>query len=504
MQNILPKDLKKEIVRNIPEAVIEIAEEDGYEIYAVGGCIRNLILDRSIDDIDISVVGSAPELASKVAERLKSGKIAIYSRFGTALLSYKGKNYEFATARSESYGSDSRKPKEIEPVSIDSDLKRRDFTINALALGLTGPRTGELIDLFDGLLDIDKQILRTPLNPDITFSDDPLRMLRGIRFAAEYSFQLENETFEGLKRNVHRIKIVAEERIADEFMKMLSGKDPVGAMNLLIVSGLMEIILPEVTAMGGVEQVGRHHHKDVLIHSLKVMKHVAEKSTDPILRLSGLLHDIGKPATKKFIPEQGWTFHGHEVIGERMAKRIARRLHLGKENTDKLTGLISRHMRPVNLTSEGVTDSAIRRLMFEAGDELDEQLLLCRADITTANPTLVDKYLANFDEMQSRMADVDARDRMQNFQSPVSGSEIIEICDIEPGPLVGALKGRIEDAILDGIIPYNYDSAREYLLKIKDEVVNADMDILKKESRNRARERKQINKDFEFPEEYNE
>ncbi|MCF7810994.1 CCA tRNA nucleotidyltransferase [bacterium] len=504
MQKILPKDIKKEIVRNIPGAVIEIAEEDGFEIYAVGGCIRNLILDYSIGDIDIAVVGDAPELVRKAAEKLKSAKTAIYSRFGTALLSYKGRNYEFATARSESYALDSRKPKQVKPVSIDSDLKRRDFTINALALGLTGPRTGELIDLFNGLTDLDKEILRTPLNPDITFSDDPLRMLRGIRFAAQYSFRIENGTLEGLKRNVHRIKIVAQERIADEFMKMLSGNDPVGAMNLLIVTGLMKIIMPEVTDMGGVEQVGRHHHKDVLLHSLKVMTFVAEKSTDSILRLAGLLHDIGKPATKKFIPEQGWTFHGHEVVGARMAKRIARRLHLGKENTEKLTGLIGRHMRPVNLTSDGVTDSAIRRLMFEAGNELDEQLILCRADITTANPKLVDKYLANFDEMQSRMADVDARDRMRNFQSPISGSEIIKICEIEPGPVVGALKGRIEDAILDGVIPYDYNSAREYLLKIKGEVVNTDKDTLISESRNRARERKQIDKDFEFPETYNE
>ncbi|NQU06360.1 MAG: HD domain-containing protein, partial [Calditrichaeota bacterium] len=476
MQKILPKDLKKEIIRNIPDAVIEIAEEDGYEIYAVGGCIRNLILDRNIDDIDISVVGDAPELAGKVAARLDSGKVAIYSRYGTALLRIGGKSYEFATARSESYSPDSRKPKEIEPVSIDSDLKRRDFTINALALGLTGPRAGELIDLFDGLIDLDRQILRTPLNPDITFSDDPLRMLRGIRFAAEYSFRIENGTLEGLKRNVSRIKIVAEERIADEMMKMLSGYDPVGAMNLLIVSGLMEIILPEVTAMGGVEQVGRHHHKDVLIHSLKVMTHVAEKSTDPILRLAGLLHDIGKPHTKKFVQEQGWTFHGHEVVGARIARRIGRRLHIGKENTDRLTGLIRRHMRPINLTSETVSDSAIRRLMFEAGDKLDEQLILCRADITTANPRLVDKYLANFDEMQRRMGDVDARDHMRNFQSPVGGAEIIKMCNIEPGPLVGALKGRIEDAILDGIIPYNYEAAAEYLLKIREEVVNTELD----------------------------
>ncbi len=494
------KDIKNEINRHIPAAVIETAEDGGYEIYAVGGCVRDLILGREIGDIDLSVVGDAPELAQAVADKLDSGRVAVYSRFGTALLKHEGRNLEFATARRESYQPDSRKPERIEPVSIDIDLKRRDFTVNAMAIGLTGPRTGELIDLFDGLTDLDKQLLRTPLDPDTTFSDDPLRMLRGIRFAAELAFYIEPDTWKGLKRNVSRLKIVAAERIGDEIRKMLAGFDPVKAMQLLIDSGLMDIIMPEVTAMSGVEQVGRHHHKDVLVHSLLVMKHVCENTKDPVVRLAGLLHDVGKPHTKKFITGQGWTFHGHEVISARIAGSIGRRLHIGKDNLKRLTGLIRLHMRPVNLTSEGVSDSAIRRLMVDTGENLDDQLILCRADITTANPRLVGRYLANFDEMSRRMADVKARDRLRRFQSPLRGDEIIELCDIQPGPLIGVLKGRIEDAILDGIIPYEYEAAKQYLLEIKDEVLDIDPETLKEERQKRAHNRKRIDRDFQFPE----
>jgi len=414
-------------------------------------------------------------------------------------LRYNDRNYEFATARAESYLPDSRKPATVEPVSIDKDLKRRDFTVNALAFGLTGPKNGELIDLFDGLTDLEDHILRTPLEPEVTFSDDPLRMLRGIRFAAELSFNIERDTWLGIRNNLTRLEIVAIERIGEEIWKMLSGADPVRAMQLLIDSSLMDVIIPEVTAMSGVEQVEKHHHKDVLKHSLRVMQNVVENSPDPVVRFAGLLHDIGKPQTKKFLPDLGWTFHGHEVIGERITRRIGRRLRLGKENTNRLSKFVRLHMRPVNLTSEGVTDSAIRRLMFEAGDNLDDQLILCRADITTANPKLVHRYLANFNEMAHRMEDVEARDKMRSFQSPVRGEEIIKICGVEPGPVVGALKGRIEDAILDGTIPYDYDAAREYLLSIKDSVINANVEELRLEIRGRSRSRSKIDRDFTFP-----
>lgn len=496
--------IHKEIIRYIPADIIAIAENDDSEIYAVGGCIRNLMLGREIGDIDLSVVGNAPNLAQAVADRLNSGKITIYSRFGTALLRYKGRDYEFATARRESYRSDSRKPDKIEPVSIDIDLRRRDFTVNTLALGLTGPRTGELIDLFGGVIDLDKQLIRTPLEPDVTFSDDPLRMLRGIRFAAEYAFKIESKTWAGIKQNVPRLSIVAAERIGDEIWKMFSGADPVRAMQLLIDSGLINLIIPEVTAMSGVEQVGKHHHKDVLLHSLQVMKHVCERTKDPVVRLAGLLHDVGKPQTKQFVSGQGWTFHGHEVRSARIATKIARRLRLGKDNQRRLTDLIRLHMRPVNLTTDGVTDSAIRRLMVEAGENLNDQLILCRADITTANPRLVDRYLANFDEMARRMADVEARDRLRSFQSPLRGDEIIKICNIQAGPLVGSLKGLIEDAILDGIISYDHEAAKKYLIEIKDEVMKTDPEKLRTESKKRAYRRKRVNREFEFPEDVSE
>ena len=493
-------EIFKAVNKLIPDEIITTAEKGGHEIYAIGGCIRDLLMGRGVIDIDLSVVGDAPKLARDIASALKKEKIDIYARFGTALLRHEGFNYEFATARSESYSDDSRKPASIIPVSIDEDLKRRDFTINTLAIGLTGSRKGDLLDHFNGINDLSNRIIKTPLNPAITFADDPLRMLRGIRFAAEFGFEIEPSTWNGILNNLHRLKIVAWERIGDEFWKMLSGTDPTRAITLLLLSGIMDYIAPEVVAMAGVEQVGRHHHKDVLKHSLRVMQNVVENSDDPVVRLAGLLHDVGKPATKKFITGQGWTFHAHETIGARIVRRIGRRLGIGKENLNKLTRLVRLHMRPVNLTSEGVTDSAIRRLMVEAGEYLDDQLILCRADITTANPKLVDRYLLNFDEMARRMNDVEARDKMRSFQSPIGGEEIMKICDLEPGPIIGALKGRIEDAILDGVITYDYDATKKYLLKIKDEVQNIDPEQLKIEIRNRSVRRRRINGDFEFPE----
>jgi len=498
-RKIDPEILHEAINRQVPSEFIRTADDFGYEIFAVGGCIRNYLLGREIDDVDISVVGDAVRLARRIARDLNAGDITVYARFGTALVTYMGRNYEFATSRSESYLPDSRKPAEVVPVPIDLDLQRRDFTINALALALTGPQTGRLLDLFDGMSDLRRRVLRTPLDPDATFSDDPLRILRGIRFAAEYGLKFMPETWKGIISNLGRLEIVAPERIGEEVFKMLKGVDPARAMTLMIDSGIMSLLMPEVLAMSGVEQVGRHHHKDVLRHSLRVMQNVVENSDDPVVRMAGLLHDIGKPGTKKFITGQGWSFHGHELTGARIAGRIGRRLKLGKDNVNRLTKLVRLHMRPINLTSEGVTDSAIRRLMFEAGDELDDQLKLCRADITTANPKLVGKYLENFDEMAKRMGDVEARDKMRRFQSPIRGDEIMSICDVPPGPYIGALKGRIEDAILDGIIPYEYEAAKEYLLSIKDGVLSMDIEKLRREIRERSRDRSLIDRKFNFP-----
>jgi len=491
--------VKNSLDKLLPTEIIDAAQKRGHELYAVGGCVRDSLLGREVGDIDLAVVGDAPKLATDAARSLNAGKVAIYSRFGTALVTTDNCSFEFATARAESYLPDSRKPSEVTPAPIEQDLKRRDFTINALAYGITGPRSGELIDLFDGIDDLSKKSIRTPQNPGDTFSDDPLRMMRAIRFAAELGFKIERRTYQGIVTNVKRLSIVAKERIGDEFMKMLAGSDPVRAMKLLIDCGIMDLILPDVTAMAGVDQVGRHHHKDVLNHSLKVMQNVADRSDDPILRLSGLLHDIGKPTTKKFDKINGWTFHGHEVVGARMTGKIAGRLRIGKKQAQRLTSLVQLHMRPVNLTSEGVTDSAIRRLMVEAGDYLDDQLVLCRADITTANPKRVVRYLKNFGEMETHMADVKARDKMRKFQSPIRGDEIMKLCNIEPGPAIGVLKGRIEDAILDGEIGNDAESAREYLLKIKDEVLAIDPAQLNREQRTRSHNRNRITNSFEFP-----
>ncbi|MFH0765179.1 MAG: HD domain-containing protein [Calditrichota bacterium] len=482
------------------DPVISTAEELGYELFAVGGCVRDPLLGRSIGDIDLAVVGDAIELAEQVARRARIDKQALYRRFGTALVHFRGVNLEFAAARRESYSPDSRKPSEVQLVDIEQDLLRRDFTINALALALTGPRQGQLLDLFGGREDLSEGLIRTPGEPGRTFADDPLRMLRAVRFAAELGFQIEPQTWEGLKDSIPRLEIVAAERIGDEFWKMLAGHDPVRAMQLLIDSGLMNLILPEVIDMAGVEQVGRHHHKDVLAHSLKVLQNVAERTPDPVVRLAGLLHDVGKPRTKHFDRELGWTFHGHDALGAKMTRRLGRRLKIGKEDLERLTRLVQLHMRPINLTDEGVTDSAIRRMMAESGKYLDDQLILCRADITSANPDKVQRYLATFDEMVSRMGDVQARDRMRNFQSPLRGDEIIQLLNLEPGPVVGALKEEIEDAILDGVIPFDRDAAREYLFRIKDKIISKDSEAIAQERRIRAQSRRRIKGDFKFPE----
>ncbi len=493
------EEIKTAIIASLPVELIEAARELEYELYAVGGCVRDPLVDREVGDIDLAVVGDAPTLANDVATRLKAGKVAIYARFGTALVTTEERSLEFATARSESYLPDSRNPSEVKPVPIEEDLKRRDFTVNAIALGITGQHKGELIDLFDGIGDISRKIIRTPLEPSQTFSDDPLRMLRAIRFATRLGFEIDEATFQGIKDNAPRLSIVAKQRIGDEFMKMLGSADPVRAMNLLIDTGLMAQMIPEVMAMAGVEQIGKHHHKDVLPHSLMVMQNVVDKSDDPILRLSGLLHDVGKPLTKRFDSEAGWTFHGHEVVGAKMVSNIAYRLRIGKDDRNRLVSLVRLHMRPVNLTSEGVSDSAVRRLMVEAGDHLDSQLILCRADITTANPKKVVRYLKNFEDMEHHMEDVTARDKMRQFQSPIRGDEIMKICGIAPGPQIGALKGRIEDAILDGVISNDEEAARQYLLEIKDEVLNHDSKELMEERRERSHTRNKITSNFKFP-----
>jgi len=462
--------------RNLPvrHAVVrrvgELADGLGLEVYAVGGYVRDLLLGRTSKDIDFVVVGDGIAFARSVARMLRTRTVIVYERFGTASIPYRGYNLEFVTARSESYREDSRKP-EVRQASLETDLARRDFTINAIALGIRKSDLGRVIDPFDGLADLQRRIIRTPLDPVETFHDDPLRILRAIRFATQLEFHIERRTKEAIRTERERLRIVSQERITDELLKILSARRPSIGFRLMAETGVLDVILPEVSALRGVEQIGRYHHKDVFEHTLKVLDRIAAVSEDLRLRYAALMHDIAKPRTKAFKEGVGWTFHGHDEIGARMIRDISRKLKLPNDFSrfaEKLTRL---HLRPIALVEEGVTDSAIRRLIVQAGDDLQDLLTLCRADITSRNPQRVRRHLANFDRLVERIHEVEEKDRMRAFQSPVRGDVIMKVCNIPPGPLVGKLKKMIEEAILDGRIPNEYDAAYEYLLQIKDEVL---------------------------------
>jgi len=376
---------------------------------------------------------------------------------------------EFVGARSESYADDSRKPI-VKATDLYSDLSRRDFTINAIAYGLNEKHWGEIIDPFDGRLDLEKKIIRTPLDPGITFKDDPLRILRAIRFATKLNFKIEDRAFAALKKMTHRLKIISQERITEELLQILKTKKPSTGFHLLNQANLLPLIFPEIEDMKGIEQREGFHHKDVFEHTLKVLDNVAQVSDKLELRLAALVHDIAKPRTKRFIPETGWTFHGHDEIGARMLKPIFQQLRLPKNMLNYVQKLVRLHLRPIHLSNESVTDSAVRRLLVHAGEDLEDLLTLCRADITSGNPDRVKQHLANFDYVTERLLEVEEKDKMQAFQSPVRGDEIMEVCQILPGPMVGTLKKLIEEAILDGKIKNEHDAAFEYLLKIKDQI----------------------------------
>jgi len=394
----------------------------------------------------------------------------LYQKFGTALVELDDYKLEFVGARSESYRGHSRKP-DVEPADLATDLRRRDFTINAMALALNAKTFGDLIDPFDGRNDLEQGIIRTPLDPEITFSDDPLRIMRGIRFAAQFQFEVENNTRSGMQHSAERLKIVSQERITDELIMILKTDKPSVGFLLMDNTGVMPVILPDLGKLKGVDQIQGHHHKDVFYHTLQVLDNVAEVSDNLYLRYSALMHDIAKPRTKQFVPDKGWTFHNHEEIGARMLPRIGRELKLPKDMTKYAQKLTRLHLRPIALTETDVTDSAYRRLLVQAGEQLEDLLILCRADITSQNPKRVNKHLANFDFVVARLQEVEEKDRMRAFQSPVRGDEIMEICDLKPGPEVGVLKKAIEEAILEGEIPNDYEAARDYLIRIKDEFV---------------------------------
>lgn len=465
----------------------DAADEMRVECYVVGGYVRDLFLERPSKDIDVVCVGSGIELAKAVAKRLGRGThLSVFKNFGTAQVKVnngrvKGEKgvggpieVEFVGARRESYSHDSRKPI-VEDGTLEDDQQRRDFTINAMAICLNADRFGELVDPFDGIWDLEDRLIATPLDPDITFSDDPLRMMRCIRFATQLNFEIEPETFEALERNRERIKIISGERIIDELQKIMASDSPARGFELLFQCGLLEIIFPELYALHGVETVGGRAHKDNLWHTLEVLTNVvrslradsAERTDNGLwLRWAALLHDIGKPKSKRWDAQQGWTFHNHNYIGEKMVPQIFRRMKLPMDERMKyVQKLVSLHMRPIVIADDEVTDSAVRRLLFEAGDDIDDLMLLCEADITSKNEQRKQRFLDNFKLVRQKLIDLEERDRIRNFQPPVSGEEIMERFHLPPCREVGALKTAVKDAILDGVIPNEHDAALAFVIE---------------------------------------
>lgn len=487
MKQLTETDIREALSHPIFKLISETADELGLECYVIGGWVRDLFLERPSKDIDVVVVGGGIErpgivIAEALKTKLGKAHIAIYRNFGTAQLKYKNMEVEFVGARRESYDRNSRKPI-TEDGTLEEDQNRRDFTINAMALCLNSERFGELVDPFDGMYDLEDGIIATPLDPDITFSDDPLRMMRCVRFATQLNFYIEEETFEALERNKERIKIISAERIADELNKIMLSPTPSKGIIDLERCGLLDIIFPEMTALQGVETRNGRAHKDNFYHTLEVLDNVAyitnkkgwagestifedEKEHKLWLRWAALLHDIGKPKSKRWDNLLGWTFHNHNDIGERMIPNIFRRMKLPmNEKMKYVQKLVGLHMRPIVIADEEVTDSAVRRLLFEAGDDIDDLMLLCTADITSKNEQKKQRFIDNFKQVRQKLIDIEEKDRIRNFQPPVSGEEIMEMFGLKPSREVGILKTAIKDAILDGIIPNEYEPAKALLIK---------------------------------------
>ncbi len=444
--------------RPIFARISRLVDSLGIEAYVVGGYVRDYYLRRPSNDIDIVVVGSGVAVAEALGAELKTN-VSIFRRFGTAMLHADGVEIEFVGARKESYTPDSRKPN-VEEGTLDDDQRRRDFTINAMAWSLNGDSFGTLVDPFEGMYDLEDCIIRTPCDPDITFSDDPLRMMRAVRFATQLGFDIEPETFEAIERNASRIEIISQERILIELNKILLSPRPSMGFELLKSCGLLKLIFPEVEALAGVDKVGKHAHKDNFIHTMAVLDNVAQKSSDLYLRWAALLHDIAKPRTKAYDPKVGWTFHGHETLGSKMIPKIFRRLTLPLGEPMKFVQkLVFLHLRPIILSEDAVTDSAVRRLLFEAGDDVEALMILCRADITSGIESKVKRYLANFELVERKMHDLEERDRVRNFQPPINGDLIMQTYGIAPCSAIGEIKEVIKNAILDGKIANEYQAA---------------------------------------------
>ncbi len=447
------------------EKLSGIADDHGIKLWLIGGFVRDIFLDRNSKDVDIVVLGDGVKAAKLIVRHLKADNVSVFKNFGTAQIKVGEYDIEIVGARKESYHPDSRKPN-VETGSIKDDQNRRDFTINALAVSLNRESFGEFTDPFDGLSDLKQKIIRTPLDPDKTFSDDPLRMLRAIRFASQLDFQIDPDCFAGIKKNAYRINIISAERIADELNKIIVSEHPGEGFKLLRQCGLLKIILPELWELTGVEVQNNRAHKENFLHSVKVMENIAEKSDDIWLRWAALLHDIGKTATKKYQKGHGWTFHAHDFIGEKMISQIFKRLKLPMDYRLKyVKKMVRLHMRPISLVEDTVTDSAVRRLLFDAGDDIDDLMDLCEADITSKNQRKKEKYLQNFRKVRKKLHEIEEKDRIRNFQPPVDGKEIMETFNIKPSTVIGDIKDAIKDAILDGEIPNEHEAAREYMFK---------------------------------------
>jgi putative nucleotidyltransferase with HDIG domain len=451
--------------RKVLEQIALAAQEIGVPCYLIGGFVRDKLLNRRSKDMDVVCVGDGIALAHKVATYFDNAKVSFFKTYGTAQVKWNDLEIEFVGARKESYRQESRNP-DVEPGTLQDDQLRRDFTINALAISLNEADYGSLLDPFNGLQDMDAKIIRTPLAPDQTFSDDPLRMMRAVRFASQLQFTIADETFQAIKDQAERISIISQERITDEMNKIMLSPVPSVGLNLMYRSGLLKIIFPQLVDLAGVQTVDGRRHKENFSHTLQVVDNISRNTKDLWLRWAALLHDIGKPATKRYEPGHGWTFHGHEMVGAKMVPRIFSRLKLPTHEPMRFVKkMVELHQRPISLTKDNITDSAIRRLLFEAGEDVEALMILCEADITSKNAAKVRRYLDDYELVRQRMKEIEENDRLRNWQPPVTGEMIMETFNLKPCKIVGDLKSIIREAILDGVIPNTYDAAYAFLLE---------------------------------------